>query len=181
MPRTNVVGTTAAPGSGAQRSAQAGEREHRTDSTAGTATAKAAAKTRHHCRNPRCRSKLPAPVESVRKAFCCRGCHSAFTAPVALSVRRTPEPIRSPARSGSGLASASSAAGNVRPKPANFPTFMRACYWTPSGARVAQVHAIKWASKPAPRATDQLAIVCAVGCGGAETAFATTCSTTETA
>jgi site-specific DNA-methyltransferase (adenine-specific) len=37
MPRTNVVGTTAAAGSGAQRCAQAGEREHRTDSTAGPA------------------------------------------------------------------------------------------------------------------------------------------------
>ena len=36
MPRTNVVGTTA-PGSGAQRCAQAGEREHRIDSAAGTA------------------------------------------------------------------------------------------------------------------------------------------------
>ena len=57
------------------------------------------------------------------------------TAPAALSVRRTPEPIRSPARSGSGLASARSAAGSVRPKPANFPTFMRGCYRTPSGAR----------------------------------------------
>jgi hypothetical protein len=34
MPRTNVVGTTAPSGSGAQRCAQAGEREHRTDSTA---------------------------------------------------------------------------------------------------------------------------------------------------
>jgi hypothetical protein len=32
MPRTNVVGTTAPPGSGAQRCAQAGEREHRIDS-----------------------------------------------------------------------------------------------------------------------------------------------------
>jgi hypothetical protein len=37
MPRTNVVGTTAPPGSGAQRCAQAGEREHRIDGTAGTA------------------------------------------------------------------------------------------------------------------------------------------------
>jgi hypothetical protein len=37
MPRTNVVGTTARPGGGAQRCAQAGEREHRIDSTAGTA------------------------------------------------------------------------------------------------------------------------------------------------
>src|SRR5262249_13692429 len=34
MPRTNVVGTTAPSGSGAQQCAQAGEREHRTDSTA---------------------------------------------------------------------------------------------------------------------------------------------------
>jgi len=37
MPRTNVGGTTAPPGSGALRCAQAGEREHRIDSTAGTA------------------------------------------------------------------------------------------------------------------------------------------------
>jgi hypothetical protein len=78
MPRTNVVGTTAPSGSGAQRCAQAGEREHRTDSTAGTATATAAAKSRHYCRNPRCRSKLPAPVENDHHAFCCRGCHSSF-------------------------------------------------------------------------------------------------------
>jgi hypothetical protein len=42
MPRTNVVGTTAAAGSGAQRCAQAGERKHRTDSTTGTAVTKAA-------------------------------------------------------------------------------------------------------------------------------------------
>jgi hypothetical protein len=42
MPRTNVVGTTASPGSGAQRCAQAGEREHINDSTARTATATAA-------------------------------------------------------------------------------------------------------------------------------------------
>jgi hypothetical protein len=42
MPRTNVVGTTTPPGSGAQRCAQAGEREHRIDSTAGTAATTAA-------------------------------------------------------------------------------------------------------------------------------------------
>jgi hypothetical protein len=33
---------------------------------------------RHYCRNLKCRSKLPAPIENVRKAFCCRGCHGAF-------------------------------------------------------------------------------------------------------
>jgi hypothetical protein len=38
MPHTNVVGTTTPHGSGAQRCAQAGEREHRIDSTAGTAS-----------------------------------------------------------------------------------------------------------------------------------------------
>ena len=37
MAHTHVVGTTAPPGSGAQRCALAGEREHRTDSTDGTA------------------------------------------------------------------------------------------------------------------------------------------------
>jgi len=30
------------------------------------------------CRNPRCRSKLPAPVSNPREAFCVRGCHSSF-------------------------------------------------------------------------------------------------------
>jgi hypothetical protein len=49
MPRTNVTGTTAPSGSGAQRCAQAGEREHITDSTARPAIATAAAKTRHYC------------------------------------------------------------------------------------------------------------------------------------
>jgi hypothetical protein len=75
---TNVVGATARPGSGAQRCAQAGEREHRTGSTAGTATATAAAKTRHYCRNPRCRMKLPVPVENGHHAFCTPGCHTSF-------------------------------------------------------------------------------------------------------
>jgi hypothetical protein len=41
MPPTNVVGTTTRPGSGAQRCAQAGKRERRTDSTARPATATA--------------------------------------------------------------------------------------------------------------------------------------------
>jgi hypothetical protein len=42
MPRTNVVGTTAPAGSGAQRCAQASKRERRSDSTAGTAATIAA-------------------------------------------------------------------------------------------------------------------------------------------
>jgi len=33
---------------------------------------------RHHCRNPRCRTKLPAPVSNPRDAFCTRGCHASF-------------------------------------------------------------------------------------------------------
>lgn len=33
---------------------------------------------RHLCRNPRCRSKLKAPVENVREAFCARGCHTQY-------------------------------------------------------------------------------------------------------
>ena len=48
MPRTNVAGTTAPSGSGAQRSAQAGEREHRTDSTARPAIATATGARRRH-------------------------------------------------------------------------------------------------------------------------------------
>ena len=30
------------------------------------------------CRNPRCRSKLPAPTDNPHKAFCSRGCHGSF-------------------------------------------------------------------------------------------------------
>jgi hypothetical protein len=33
---------------------------------------------RHYCRNLKCRSKLPAPIENVRQAFCCRGCYESF-------------------------------------------------------------------------------------------------------
>jgi hypothetical protein len=36
------------------------------------------ADVRHHCRNPRCRSKLPAPVSNPREAFCTKGCHGSF-------------------------------------------------------------------------------------------------------
>jgi hypothetical protein len=37
-----------------------------------------AVELRHRCRNPKCRSKLPAPVSNEREAFCCRGCFNAF-------------------------------------------------------------------------------------------------------
>ena len=37
-----------------------------------------AAETRHYCRNPKCRSKLPKPASNEREAFCARGCHTAF-------------------------------------------------------------------------------------------------------
>jgi hypothetical protein len=36
------------------------------------------ADTRHYCRNPKCRMKLPAPVTNPREAFCTRGCHTSF-------------------------------------------------------------------------------------------------------
>src|SRR5262249_8121031 len=32
----------------------------------------------HRCRNPRCRLKLPAPVENEHHAFCTRGCYESF-------------------------------------------------------------------------------------------------------
>jgi hypothetical protein len=35
-------------------------------------------KPRHYCRNLRCRSKLPAPVENEHHAFCTRGCYESF-------------------------------------------------------------------------------------------------------
>jgi hypothetical protein len=35
-------------------------------------------KLRHRCRNSRCGSQLPQPVDSSRLAFCCRGCHAQF-------------------------------------------------------------------------------------------------------
>jgi hypothetical protein len=78
MPRRNVVGTTAPSGSGAQRCAQAGEREHRTDSTARPATGATARRAKHYCRNPRCRSRLHEPVENEHRAFCTRGCYKSF-------------------------------------------------------------------------------------------------------
>jgi hypothetical protein len=33
---------------------------------------------RHYCRNLRCRSKLPAPVDNHHRAFCTRGCFDSF-------------------------------------------------------------------------------------------------------
>ena len=33
---------------------------------------------RQMCRNPRCRSRLPAPVSNPREAFCARGCHAQY-------------------------------------------------------------------------------------------------------
>jgi len=33
---------------------------------------------RVYCRNPKCRSKLKAPTDNYREAFCTRGCHSSF-------------------------------------------------------------------------------------------------------
>jgi hypothetical protein len=38
----------------------------------------AVALSRHMCRNPRCRTKLQAPTENERRAFCCKGCHTVF-------------------------------------------------------------------------------------------------------
>jgi hypothetical protein len=66
------------PGSGAQRCAQAGERKHRTDSTARPATGATARKAKHYCRNLRCRSRLPESVENEHRAFCTRGCYKSF-------------------------------------------------------------------------------------------------------
>jgi hypothetical protein len=59
MPRTNVVGTTAAAGSGAQRCAQAGERKHRTDSTTGTAVTTAANRLSDAARGARLNAQRP--------------------------------------------------------------------------------------------------------------------------
>jgi hypothetical protein len=39
---------------------------------------KSAEEVRHYCRNPRCRSKLSAPVRNPRDAFCTRGCYNSF-------------------------------------------------------------------------------------------------------
>src|SRR5262249_10237133 len=33
---------------------------------------------RHYCRNPRCRTRLIAPVENARQAFCTPGCRTSF-------------------------------------------------------------------------------------------------------
>src|SRR5258708_2214305 len=39
---------------------------------------KSAKEVRHRCRNPRCRSKLPATVSNSQEAFCARGCYNSF-------------------------------------------------------------------------------------------------------
>jgi hypothetical protein len=44
---------------------------------------------RHYCRNPRCRSKLPDPVENSREAFCCKGCYRQFYRSRCLMCERT--------------------------------------------------------------------------------------------
>src|SRR5262249_36347596 len=43
-----------------------------------TATGATAHKTKHYCRNPRCRSRLLEPVENEHRAFCTRGCFESF-------------------------------------------------------------------------------------------------------
>jgi hypothetical protein len=37
-----------------------------------------ATEVRHYCRNPKCRSKLKAPIANTREAFCTRGCRERF-------------------------------------------------------------------------------------------------------
>jgi hypothetical protein len=58
-------------------------------------TNKSVEDVRHHCRNPRCRSKLPAPVSNPREAFCCRGCFNSFYLHRCLNCER---PIEQPKR-----------------------------------------------------------------------------------
>jgi len=60
---TNLVGTTARPGSGAQQCAQAGKREHRIDSTARPATATAT--SARHRRRP----EAAKPNQTNERAF----------------------------------------------------------------------------------------------------------------
>jgi hypothetical protein len=80
MPHTNVLGTTAPPGSGAQQCAQAGEREHRIDNT-----------ICHQCGKP-----LPATAR--RHARFCSPAHrrAAYRA-------HTPDPRRGRARFLAGI------------------------------------------------------------------------------
>src|SRR5262249_1886324 len=77
-----VVGSIALRGRGGEGWGEAGEGEHRTDSTTRPATATAtgatAHKAKHYCRNPRCRSRLPESVENEHRAFCTRGCYKSF-------------------------------------------------------------------------------------------------------
>ena len=44
----------------------------------GRGVARASAKQRHRCRNPKCRSKLPEPRASIHSAFCTKGCWQQF-------------------------------------------------------------------------------------------------------
>ena len=46
-----------------------------------------AAETRHYCRNPKCRSKLPKPVSNEREAFCAQAAIQPFSANAAWSAK----------------------------------------------------------------------------------------------
>jgi hypothetical protein len=59
-------------------------------------------KVRHYCRNPRCRSKLAAPVSNPREAFCTRGCYNTwYFPPPSPPTRRGDSVGRARARCGS--------------------------------------------------------------------------------
>ena len=47
---------------------------------------------RVYCRNPKCRSKLKAPTDNYREAFCTRGCHSSFYLHRCLALRTLDAP-----------------------------------------------------------------------------------------
>jgi hypothetical protein len=51
-------------------------------------------KLRHRCRNPRCRQKLPQPVENERNAFCCRGCFDGFYRVICVVCAKPRKPSR---------------------------------------------------------------------------------------
>jgi hypothetical protein len=81
---------------------------------------------RSMCRNPRCRSELPAPVSNPRDAFCARGCHTAFYANGAWSAKGQLSVVATIRKSAAKL-SAAALGGLERASAATLPHPLQSC------------------------------------------------------
>jgi hypothetical protein len=179
-PFKNATEATSLPNR-TQAQCQVGSDKRRPGSTAGADFQRlglypAPAKLRHYCRNPRCRMKLPAAVENAHRAFCTRGCYESF---YRNRCRVCERDLRKTGKCGDATRMYCRPPANCRREAEKWPEKYGAGNGSVLRRRSSEVP-IPRALNSAWRATHQPPIVCAVG-GGAETAIATTRSTTETA